>query len=64
MTPEQQAAYVNAQAAAALIEALGMVAENKLREQRGETLAYDGAAFDDVIRRYRIDHSSVVGGFR
>ena len=64
MSEEQQAAYIMAQAAAALIEALGMMSENLQRVHRGESLAYTGMAFDNVIERYGIDHNSVLAFFR
>jgi len=63
MNDEQKAAYVMAQAACALIEAQGMVAVNKTRELRGESLAYVEEDFMAVINKYGIDHNSVLGTF-
>lgn len=51
MTPEQQAAFVNAMAVAALIEAMGMVAENELRKQQGHTIAYSEEAFQALVEQ-------------
>ena len=64
MSEEQQAAYIMAQAAAALIEALGMMSQNLYHAQKGESIAYPGRAFDNVIERYGIDHNSVLAFFR
>ena len=64
MTPEQQAAYINAQTACATIEATGMQAENMQRALRGESMAYDEEAFMSVIDRYGIHHNSVMSMFR
>ena len=64
MTPEQQAAYVFAQSASALIEAMGMLSENLQRTHRDESLAYAGSEFDDLITKYGIGHSAVLGHYR
>lgn len=63
MTPEQQAAYVNAQAVTAMITAMSMVAANQERQQHGHSLAYDEAAFVQVIRTHCIDHNEVLSLF-
>ncbi len=63
-TPETRAAYVQSQATAAMIEALGMQAENAQRIHRGEAMAYDEAAFDAVINKYGLDHNSIVSFLR
>jgi len=60
MTEEQKAAYVNAQATAALIEAMGMAAENMQREQHGQSIAYNEKAFQDVIEKWGIHHNAVI----
>jgi len=52
-TPEERAAYVISQSVCALIEAMGMVAENKQREHRGESMAYDACSFPAVDRAFR-----------
>ena len=36
----------------ALIEAMGMQAENKIRELNGEALAYNEQSFIDLIKKY------------
>ena len=64
MTPEQAAAYVHAQSVAALATIEGMKAENKDRVAHGYTLAYDEAAFTDVINSYGLHHNAIVETFR
>lgn len=44
-------------AVAALIEAKGMEAENKIREQRGLSLAYDESDFIKVLRDYGLGYN-------
>jgi len=61
MTPEQKAAYVNGMAAAALIRAMGMQAENAIRQSRGEALAHDEDAFETLVREHGIDRNSLDG---
>ena len=60
MTNEQRAAYVMSQSACALIEAMGMQAENKQRETLGQSMAYDEQAFLDAITRNGIYHNAVM----
>ena len=38
----------------ALIEAIGMMEENKQREHRGEAMAYDEAAFNQLIYKHNL----------
>lgn len=64
MTPEQQAAYIQAQSTTALIEAMGMMSENLQRVHRGESIAYPEDSFQDVILRYGIHHNSVLNYYR
>jgi len=64
MTPEQQAAYVIAQAACAMAEIAGMQAENQMCALRGEPLAYGEGAFTSVIERNCIHHNGVLTLFR
>ena len=63
MTEEQNAAYVFSQSACALIEAMGMVAENKQREGLGHSMAYTEEAFDALINKYGIHHNAVITTF-
>ena len=64
MTDEQQISYVNAQAAAAQIEAAGMTAENMQRAALGQSMAYDVNAFTALIDKYGISHNTVLCLFR
>lgn len=64
MTPEQSAAYVTAQATAALIEAMGMVAANSERAANGYTIAYGDEDFRALIDQYGISHNAVLGTFQ
>ena len=63
MTDEQRAAFVMSQSACALIEAMGMHAENMQREQRGMAMAYNDTAFLDLVNRYGIHHNAVLTTF-
>jgi hypothetical protein len=57
-------AYVHSQCACAIIEAMGMVAANKERKQRGHSLAYGEEAFQKVIEKYGIHHNAVLSTLR
>ena len=61
MTPEQQAAYVFAQSVSALIEAMGMISDNMDRARKGESQAWDNEEFNNLIVKYGIHHSAVIG---
>jgi len=63
MTVEQSAAYVQAQASAALIEAMGMHATNQQRAVEGASPAYTDVDFNALIERYGIHHNAVCGLF-
>jgi len=56
MTDEQKAAYVQANAAAALIEAMGMVVANAQGKYREEH-------FQEVIVKYGIYHNALMSLF-
>jgi len=60
MTPEQKAAYIMAMAAEAMIEAMGMQAENQNREYRGQAPAYGEGDFIKMLRMKKIDHDSIM----
>lgn len=63
MTTEQSAAYVNSEAACALIEAMGMAAENQQRQHRGESMAYTQEAFEALLRKHVIGHNAALSTF-
>ena len=59
-TAEKRAAFINAQAACAMAEIQGMVAENQHRLSLGLSIAYDYDAFMAVQERYMIGHNAVI----
>ena len=56
----KNATYVLSQVTCAFVEVVGMVAENKIRESEGLSLAYSEADFNNVIEKYCIHHNGVV----
>ena len=60
MSPEQAAAYVNAQTVCALAELASMHAANYTRAQQDHTHAYDEDAFLAVPDRFGLSHNAVV----
>jgi hypothetical protein len=64
MTPEQRAAYVNAQTAAALIELESMKAANREREMHGHALAWNEEAFLELIEKYGLHHNALMRMFQ
>ena len=64
MDTVSRAAFIMSQAACASIEAAAMAAENKMREHRGESVAYDEKAFSDLIGKYGIHHNAVIDYLR
>ena len=53
-------AYVHSQIACAMIEAMGMVADNQQRVSVGESPAWVLAHFLAVIEKYGIHHNAVL----
>ncbi len=64
MTDEQKAAFLQSQSACAMIEAMGMQAENQRRIYRNESLAYDARAFIGLLERYGIHHNAALETLR
>lgn len=60
MSDEAKVAFIQSQVACAMIEAMGMQAENSQRDHRGESMAYVEADFIVLIDKYGIRHNSVV----
>jgi hypothetical protein len=63
MTPEQKAAYVNAQAALLTAKIVAMVAANQERIDKGFSQAYSEASFDELIREFEnasLGHNAVL----
>jgi len=54
------AAYVFSQSIAALARINGMIALNEYRKMRGETIAYDEGAFEEVIQDFGLFHNEVI----
>jgi hypothetical protein len=63
MTKEQAAAYVFAQAVAALAAIEGCKAANMERERAGLALAYPEEAFSGIADEYGISHNAVMTVF-
>lgn len=57
---ERQSAFLMSQVTCALIEMEGMKVENKKRELRGESLAYDEKAFMALIDKYTIGWNAAI----
>jgi len=57
MDKDQRAAFLNSQSVCAMIEAMGMQADNKQREFKGEAVAYPKEAFDGLQVKYGISHN-------
>lgn len=53
-------AYVKSQAVCAMIEALGMQAENEIRKSMNEYPVYGVSDFERLISKYGIDGNSVL----
>ena len=64
MTPEQAAAYVQAQTACAMADIASMHAENRVREQQDHTHAYGAEDFLAIPDHYQISHNAVCELFR
>jgi acyl-coenzyme A thioesterase PaaI-like protein len=60
MSETQQAAFLISQAACAMIEAMGMQAENDQRKAVGHSMAYTEDAFVGVIEKYGIHHNAAI----
>lgn len=61
MSPEENAAYIFSQVSCALIEAMGMEAENKQRELTGYSPAFVYDDFKRLIEEKGIYHNAVIG---
>lgn len=56
----QKMVYVIGMAVGGLIEAMGMQAENQVRMNRGEVLAYDNEAFNKVMLDHGLHHNTLI----
>lgn len=66
MTPEQKAAFINAQTALLNCEVAGMIAENQARQRNGYALAYTEEAFDFIYKKYEpvLGYNAIIQCFR
>lgn len=64
MDQNERAAFIQSQAACAVVKALGMMADNQHRLSLGHTIAYDGDAFRELIDEHGIGHNAVVDYLR
>ncbi len=64
MTEEQRAAFLISQSVATMVEALGMVAANDNRKNRGEAMAYDEDAFRKLLDESGIHHNAALALLR
>ena len=64
MTPEQQAAFIMAQAACLMAEIAGMQADNQHLAQAGLPPRYLSGDFHNVIARSGCGHNDVISFFR
>jgi len=60
MNEIERAAYIISQSVCALIEAMGMTAENHQRLHYGESMAYNYEAFYELLDQYGLHHNAVV----
>ena len=60
MTEEQRIVYTNGVLLQARMEMEGMIAENKQRELRGESMAFLYDDFDNLINKYGIYHNALI----
>lgn len=63
MTEEQKAAYVFAQAIAALVELESMKAANLMREMQGKSIAYGEEEFLALIEKWGIHNNAMISLF-
>ena len=61
MNENEQAAFIMAQCACAIIKAMGMVAENKICEIQQEYPKFDQSDFLSVIDEHKIEWNDVLG---
>ena len=60
MDEQQRAAFLISQSVAALIETMGMHAENMQREQLGHSMAYTEDSFLLLIERSGVGHNAAL----
>ena len=60
MTEAGAAAYIQSQSACAMIEAMGMQAENQQRAVEDKSMAYTEEDFEKLLNRYEIGYNSAM----
>jgi hypothetical protein len=60
MTDQQEIAFLQSQAAAALITAMGMAADNKDRELNGHQQQFLKPEFDALINQFGLGHNAAL----
>jgi hypothetical protein len=60
MTEEQNIIYTKGMLLQAEIKMQGMIAENKIREQSGRSLAYGEDSFNALIEEYGVHHNALI----
>jgi len=61
---EDNKVWLLADAAAALVEAMGMMVENRDREQRGESVAYKEDSFNAILDNRRLWYNDIIERLR
>ena len=64
MTPEQQSAYIISMAVCAMIDALGMQAENQLQIANSSPPSFNAYHFKGLIEHHGIHHNAVIAFFQ
>jgi hypothetical protein len=64
MTPEQKAAFINAQAVSAFAAIVACQAANQERINQGLALAYPEGAIAEIPDEYGLGHNAVIEFFR
>lgn len=60
MDDAQRVAYQQSQTAAALIEAMGMQAQNQMWTTQGQCPVYGETHFNELITKYGLGHNTVM----
>lgn len=64
MTNQETIVYTQAQIAAAVIKAAGMLCENLEEFRKGECPMWSGEDFDNLIVEYGLHHNALITAFQ
>jgi hypothetical protein len=64
MNEEQRAAFLISQSVCAMIEAMGMQAENMQREREEYLMAFGSLSFNSLIEKYGLGHNAAITTLR